>query len=160
MFERKNQSILSEHYTKLVEHDDADDGDDIITLKRVDHDLPDESEVPQDNFISKRKQKMGNSKKALAKYGEKGHRLVFDEEGNPHEVYELKDVAEVFKDAQEVMDAGREFAEGERGKLKEADVADKARVKEKKREKKRKRKEREREVCPLIANRMRVLNAC
>ncbi|KAI0327508.1 DEAD-domain-containing protein [Cubamyces sp. BRFM 1775] len=148
MFERKNQNILSEHYTKLVDHSadvNADDSDDdFITLKRADHDLDDNTTTEHD-FISKRKQKMLASKKALAKIGPRGHKLVYDDEGNPHEIYEIKDAAEVFKSVDEVKEAGRKFAESERGKLQQADVVDKAEAKEKKREKKRKRKERERE---------------
>ncbi|KAH9903502.1 DEAD-domain-containing protein [Cubamyces lactineus] len=148
MFERKNQNILSEHYNKLVDHSadvNADDSDDdFITLKRADHDLDDKTTTEHD-FISKRKQKMLASKKALAKIGPRGHKLVYDDEGNPHEIYEIKDASEVFKSVDEVKEAGRKFAESERGKLQQADVVDKAEAKEKKREKKRKRKERERE---------------
>lgn len=148
MFERKNQDILSAHYNKLVDHsaDRADSDDDFITLKRADHELSGDDALPASDFISKRKQKMALSKKALAKSAPRGEKLVFDDEGNPHKVYEMKTAEEVFKGAEDVKEAGRKFAEGERGKLKQADVADKAEAKEKKREKKRKRKEREREV--------------
>ncbi|KAI0767518.1 DEAD-domain-containing protein [Fomes fomentarius] len=149
MFERKNQNILSEHYQKLVDHGlDADDGsdDEFITLKRADHDLDPATAVDiDDGYASKRKAKMALSKKALGRYGEKGHKLVFDDAGEAHEVYEMKSTADVFRDERAVFEAGRQFAETERGKLKEADVLDKAVAKEKKREKKRKRKERERE---------------
>ncbi|KAI0942852.1 hypothetical protein AcV7_002148 [Taiwanofungus camphoratus] len=148
MFERKNQNILSEHYTKLVDHSldrDADSEDEFITLKRADHELPGNDELPESDFISKRKLKMATSKKALAKSGPKGNKLVFDDDGNPHEIYEMKTAEEVFKGVDDVKEAGRKFVEGERGRLKEADVVDKAQAKEKKREKKRKRKERERE---------------
>ncbi|KAI8989191.1 DEAD-domain-containing protein [Trametes punicea] len=148
MFERKNQNILSEHYTKLIDHsaDANKDGsdDDFITLKRADHELEDTA-LTEHEFISKRKQKMMASKKALAKLGPRGHKLVFDDEGKAHELYEMKDASEVFRTEEEVKEAGRKFAESERGKLQEADVVDKAEAKEKKREKKRKRKERERE---------------
>ncbi|KAI0634181.1 DEAD-domain-containing protein [Trametes polyzona] len=145
MFERKNQNILSEHYNKLVDHGAGDsDDDEFITLKRADHELEGDAAVEHD-FTSKRKQKLALSKKALAKSGPKGHKLVFDDEGNAHELYEMKDASEVFRDADEVREAGRQFAESERGKLQQADVVDKAEAKEKKREKKRKRKERERE---------------
>ena len=148
MFERKNQNILSEHFTKLVDHkadrlgDDSDD--DFITLKRADHELEEES--PEHDFISKRKQKVSASKKLRAKYGEKGNKLVFDEEGKPHQVYEMKSTEDVFGAQADVKEAGRQFAESERSKLREADVEDRALAKEKKREKKRKRKERERAV--------------
>ena len=61
-------------------------------------------------------------------------------------MYELKSTEEAFQDKDAIKEAGRQFAESERNRLKEADVADKAEEKEKKREKKRKRKEREKEV--------------
>ncbi|KAI0791502.1 DEAD-domain-containing protein [Irpex lacteus] len=149
MFERKNQNILSEHFHKLVDHEgdraaDDDSDDDFITLKRADHDLND-VELPEHDFQSKRKLKMAMSKKAIAKGGPKGTKLVFDEEGKPHEIYEMKSAEEVFQGQDDVREAGRQFAESERGKLREADVVDRAVAKEKKQEKKRKRKERERE---------------
>ena len=143
MFERKNQNVLSEHYTKMVEHNVGNDEEDFITLKRADHDLP--SDLPASNFISKRKFKMGLSKKAMLKFKGTGEKLVFDEEGNAHEVYDLVDPEDAFKDV-DVVQAGKEFAETEKGRLKEADVVDKQEAKAKKWEKKRKRKEREREV--------------
>ncbi|KAL1948548.1 hypothetical protein VTO73DRAFT_12623 [Trametes versicolor] len=145
MFERKNQNILSEHYSKLVDHDAEDSDDDFITLKRADHELEGDAAMEPDEFTSKRKARLAASKKAAAKSGPRGHKLVFDDEGVPHELYELQSVADVFKDADDAREAGRVFAASERGKLQEADVADKAEAKEKKREKKRKRKERERE---------------
>ncbi|KAI5119475.1 hypothetical protein M0805_007209 [Coniferiporia weirii] len=145
MFERKNQNILSEHYTKLIDHSadrvgDDDDGEDFITLKRADHDLP--GSLPASETLSKRKQKMGQSKKAMLKYHSLGERLLFDDEGRPHKVYEMRDVDEEFKD-RDVLEVARDFAEDERGKLKEADVQDKEEAREKRKEKKRKRKERE-----------------
>lgn len=148
MFERKNQNILSKHFTKLIDHDsdDANDSDDdFITLKRADHEL-NEEELPEHDFTSKRKQKLATSKKAIGKYGAKGHKLVFDEDGVAHEIYEMKTTEEVFKEA-DVKEVGRQFMEAERGRLREADVEDKAVAKEKRQEKKRKRKERERDVC-------------
>ncbi|KAI0772732.1 DEAD-domain-containing protein [Trametes elegans] len=147
MFERKNQNILSEHYKKLVDHEDAgdSDSDDFITLKRADHELEDGPGAGEHAYTSKRKARLAASKKAIAKGGPRGHKLVFDEDGNAHELYEMQDAAAVFHDADAARQAGRVFAESERGKLQLADVADKAEAKEKKREKKRKRKERERE---------------
>ena len=152
MFERKNQSILSEHYTKLVDHAGGSDSEgDFITLKRADHELPGEpGALPESNYTSKRKQRMALSKKALAKGGPRGSKLVFDDEGGAHEIYEMKAPEEVFgeggAEGRAVKEAGKAFVESERGRMKEADVRDKEEAKEKKREKKRKRKEREREV--------------
>ncbi|KAH8116475.1 DEAD-domain-containing protein [Phellopilus nigrolimitatus] len=148
MFERKNQNILSEHYTKLIDHsaDDVvgdDDDDDFITLKRADHGLPDS--LPISEMLSKRKQKMGQSKKAMLKHHGLGEKLLFDDEGRAHQLYEMREVDEEFE-GKDVLQEARDFAEGERGKLKEANVQDKEEAREKRKEKKCKRKDREREV--------------
>lgn len=150
MFERKNQNILSEHYTKLIDHANGSDSeDDFITLKRADHELP--GALPESEYTSKRKQRLAQSKKAIAKGGARGSKLVFDDEGGAHEIYELKAPEDVFGEGgvegRVVKEAGRAFAESERGRMREADVRDKEEAKEKKKEKKRKRKEREHEVC-------------
>ncbi|KAI6038586.1 DEAD-domain-containing protein [Pisolithus marmoratus] len=145
MFGRKNQNILSEHYAKMVDHDDSGD-EDFITLKRADHDLPNSKEAVEIDVedLSKRKLKLSRTKRMIAKYGQLGQKLIFDEEGNPHEVYEMVKPEEFYKHGSDsVREAGRKFAEGERGRLKEADVLDKQLAKEKRQEKKRKRKERE-----------------
>lgn len=147
MFGRKNQNILSEHYTKLIDHSEENiesDGDeDFITLKRADHELP--SALPTSTTLSKRKSKMGQSKKAMLKYHGLGEKLTFDEEGKPHKVYEMRDVEEEFE-GKDVLRVAEQFAEGERGKLKEVDAVDKQEAREKKREKKRKRKEKDKTV--------------
>lgn len=145
MFGRKNQNILSEHYAKMVDHEDSGD-EDFITLKRADHDLPGSKEAVGIEFedLSKRKLKLSRTKRMVAKYGQLGQKLIFDEDGNPHEVYEMVGPEEFYKHGSDsVREAGRKFAEGERGRLKEADVLDKQLAKEKRQEKKRKRKERE-----------------
>ncbi|KAG1721456.1 DEAD-domain-containing protein [Suillus lakei] len=145
MFERKNQNILSAHYSKLVDHGDAvDDDEDFITLKRSNHDLSDTDANPEIDNLSKRKLKLSKTKRAIAKYGQLGHKLIFDDEGNPHEIYEMVDPAEFYKGGLEgAKEAGKAFVEGEKDKLKGADVVDKMEAKDKKREKKRKRKDRE-----------------
>lgn len=145
MFGRKNQNILSEHYAKMVDHEDSGD-EGFITLKRADHDLPDSKEADGIDVedLSKRKLKLSRTKRMIAKYGQLGQKLIFDDDGNPHEVYEMVPAEEFYKHGSDsVREAGRTFAEGERGRLKEADVLDKQLAKEKKQEKKRKHKERE-----------------
>ncbi|KDR77269.1 hypothetical protein GALMADRAFT_246577 [Galerina marginata CBS 339.88] len=151
MFERKNQNVLSAHYSKLVEHDPStapnndDDDDDFIVLKRADHDLP-SSNVPLDSSdLSKRKLKLSRSKQAIATNG-LGTKLVFDDEGNPHHIYEMAD-PDAWYQAKGGLDGAKEegkaFAREEGMKLRQADVVDKQEAREKKLEKKRKRKERE-----------------
>jgi hypothetical protein len=74
---------------------------------------------------------------------DRGKRLVYDDDGNPHEVYELEDEA-AFK-AKGLPEVQRQkFIEKAREVVQTADVEDKAAAKAKKREKIRKRKERER----------------
>ncbi|KAJ7177877.1 ATP-dependent RNA helicase dbp-4 [Mycena filopes] len=149
MFERKNQTVLSEHYGKLIEAGaDDGDGDDFITLKRADHDL-EGLDLPDEALdISKRKQRMGKAKRTLLTGG-LGHKLIFDEEGNPHEMYEMEDGGEFIKEKgglEGVTAEGRKFAEEEVGKMRVTNVLDKEEARDKKREKKRKRKEREKEA--------------
>jgi hypothetical protein len=162
MFERKNQNILSSHYSKLVDHGDAvDDDDDFITLKRSNHDLSDTDVHPEIDNLSKRKLKLSRTKRAVVKYGQLGQRLIFDDQGNPHEIYEMVDPAEFYKSGLEgAKEAGKAFVEGEKGKLKDADVVDKMEARDKKREKKRKRKERENGVSSALLRRVNLLNIC
>lgn len=150
MFERKNQKF--EHHKKLLDHEeDASDGDDFITLKREDHGLESGSDDGhREENLSKRKLKLSKAKRVQLQSEQLSSKLVFDDEGNPHEMYEMADAEEFFKAGPEgVKDAGRKFVEGERSRLKVADVADKEEALDKKREKKRKRKEREKAVSEL-----------
>ncbi|KAJ6588533.1 P-loop containing nucleoside triphosphate hydrolase protein [Mycena capillaripes] len=146
MFERKNQNVLSEHYSKLIEGgNDDDDEEEFITLKRANHDLGDLDLGDDSADLSKRKQRMGKAKRALMTGGV-NRKLIFDDEGNPHELYEMEDADRWMQDKgglQGVTEEGRKFAEGEVGKMRVANVVDKEEAREKKREKKRKRKERE-----------------
>lgn len=172
MFERKNQNILSEHYSKLISHDPASDSEDeFITLKRADHDLDDAASTEVNGVsggstahthhttfeqdlrenLSKRKQKLGRAKRTLLTGGV-NTKLVFDDEGIAHPLYELEDGEKWFEERGGLSGAqeeGRKFAQGERDKMKVADVVDREEAKDKKREKKRKRKEREREAVSL-----------
>ncbi|KAL1748300.1 P-loop containing nucleoside triphosphate hydrolase protein [Schizophyllum fasciatum] len=158
MFERKNQDILSSHYSKMVERDDAgsDSDDDFITLARADHDLPAAdantpatfAQAKQENLSAKKKAKLSRTGRALAENG-LGRKLVFDDAGAAHELYELASGEEWFRARGGLAGAIREgarFAEGERERMRETDVVDREEAKEKKKEKKRKRKEREREM--------------
>lgn len=146
MFGRKNQNILSEHYTKLIDHsenEDTDDGGDFITLKRADHDLEDDEESLALN-LSKRRLKEGESRRKMLRHKAAPTKLVFDEEGKSHAIYEMVDDEEFRKGDVRAEEA--KFVERERTRLKEADLEDKELAKDKKKEKKRKRKDRERDV--------------
>lgn len=164
MFNRKSQTILSDHYTKLIAHSDDDDNDDddatpadgpatltaggeandddFITLKRADHTLDDAS-LPESHHLSKRKLKMGQSKKAMLAAHGNPSKLVFDDDGGAHEIYELGDLA-AFEADGTAKEQQQKFVEEERMALARRDVEDKERQKEKRRDKKRRRKELER----------------
>jgi len=163
MFQRKNQGVLSEHYNRLIEEDDdqgahSEGSDDFLQLKRADHDLdlpaPSTSTTPpvplsQDiSELSKRKLKLPRTKRAIVKYG-MNTKLVFDDSGKAHGLYEMTDPDAWYKDKgglEGAYEAGKEYTEVEREKMRVADVKDREVAREKKREKKRKRKEREKEV--------------
>lgn len=92
---------------------------------------------------SNRREKLLQSKKKLTKLMDKGRKLVYDDEGNPHEVYELETEAD-FK-AKGLPEVQRQkFIDAARGVVQTADVEDKAAAKAKRKEKLRKKKERER----------------
>jgi ATP-dependent RNA helicase DDX10/DBP4 len=92
---------------------------------------------------SKRAEKRLQSKKKMLKYKQRGERLIFDDDGVAHPLYELKGEQQ-FKEHGLPEDQRRQFVEEEREKVAINDVEDKALAKEKRREKKNKRKERER----------------
>ena len=131
--------------------DDDDTDDEFITLKRTDHDLPESSNMvlPLDSSadLSKRKLKLGKAKKAIAKNGV-AKKLVFDDAGKPHEIYEMADPDAWYETMGGLAGAQKEgqlFAQQEGLKMRVADLADKQEARDKKREKKRKRKEKEKE---------------
>ncbi|EEH06881.1 ATP-dependent RNA helicase DBP4 [Histoplasma capsulatum G186AR] len=178
MFERRNQDVLTEHYTKLINEDgttvaggtpddskaDADEDNDFLSVKRRfdagDDNLGEESDGDSDTtkpkpkvvqipgsepliIDSHRREKLLKSKKKMLKYKGKGSKLVFDEDGNPHEVYEMEDEDDFKK--QGSADAQRaKFLELEAERTRLADIRDKEIAKQKKRERKEKRKERAR----------------
>ncbi|OJJ88262.1 RNA-dependent ATPase HCA4 [Aspergillus glaucus CBS 516.65] len=94
---------------------------------------------------SKRREKLLQSKKKLLKFKGKGTKLVYDDEGNAHELYEMEDEKD-FQARGAAKDQMAKFLAEEAERTQQADVQDKALAKQKKREKKEKRKAREREL--------------
>ncbi|KAJ9647762.1 ATP-dependent RNA helicase dbp4 [Coniosporium tulheliwenetii] len=178
MFERRNQDVLAEHYTKLVRDDEdgfnGDDqapDDDFLSVKRriavdTDTDADPEAGAPTAPpsgiaaeakktvqipgaaqplvFDSKRREKLLKSKKKLSKLKGGNKKLIFDDEGVAHEIYELED-EEAFRQRGAPEEQRKRFVEEERERVGRADVGDKALAKEKRREKREKRRRRERE---------------
>ncbi|RIA99079.1 P-loop containing nucleoside triphosphate hydrolase protein [Glomus cerebriforme] len=81
MFNRKNMSVFTDHYKKLVDQE-AESDEELITLKRADHELPDELKQPGRDPLSKRKLMKATSKKFAIKNAPKSKRLIFDDDGN------------------------------------------------------------------------------
>ncbi|ATY67112.1 ATP-dependent RNA helicase DBP4 [Cordyceps militaris] len=165
MFERTNQDVLSSHYSKMVvdgdKAADSDSDDDFLSVKRRlnDDDLdaearkanPDGPKVifglgGEEPYVidSKRREKALQSKKKMLKFMGNASKLVFDDEGNSHEIYELRRERD-FKEAGPADAQRAEFLEGETARTRAADAEDKALAKQRKRDKKEKLKERERE---------------
>ncbi|KAI3393053.1 hypothetical protein diail_4792 [Diaporthe ilicicola] len=161
MFERTNQDVLSGHYRKMVGEDsDGDEGEgDFMVAKRVlnDDDL-DKAAQKSDNeqvkvidfggdqqliIDSKRREKLLKSKKKLLKFKGHGQKLVFDDDGNAHPIYELIDEDE-FKQQGPAEELRRQFVDQETEKVQEADVEDKELAKTRRKEKRDRRKELER----------------
>ncbi|KAF5137069.1 ATP-dependent RNA helicase DBP4 [Metarhizium anisopliae] len=163
MFERTNQDVLSSHYAKLVVDGGNESGsdDDFLSVKRRlnDDDLDAEIQKGHNSSVkalyslggdepyvidSKRREKALQSKTKMLKFRGNPTKLVFDDDGESHEIYELQD-EEDFKRAGPADEQRQTFVESESARVKAADVDDKQLAKQKKREKREKRKARERE---------------
>ena len=165
MFERQNQNVFADHYVKLINDGDnegatsainADTDNGFLSVRRrlsvVSTDgsedegdkMQRKSQGRNDPFKvdSKRQEKLLKSKKKLLKLKEKGKKLVFDDEGNAHEIYELED-EDQFKLRGPADVQKTKFLKIEQERLQDADIADKQAEKAKKREKREKRKARE-----------------
>ncbi|KAI6244432.1 ATP-dependent RNA helicase dbp-4 [Erysiphe necator] len=127
MFERRNQDVLSSHYSKIIaedhhssnQYEDAEEDNEFLTVKRV---IPVDDENKNDDVS----QMIPDLKPKIIIGIEKGTKLVYDDDGNPHQIYELED-----EDA---------FHKREASRIKVADVDDKILVKKKKKEKREKLK--------------------
>ena len=126
---------------------ESDDEGDFLTVKRsgYDSDIPGPAKTPSRTLKvpgkeiiidSKRKEKMLKSKKELVKHKPKGTKLVFDDEGEAHQIYELQD-EDKFREAGPAEIQRRKFLDEEGKRVKEADIGDRQLAKEKRKEKRR-----------------------
>ncbi|KAI1109701.1 ATP-dependent RNA helicase DBP4 [Nemania sp. NC0429] len=165
MFDRTNQDVLTDHYTKLIgdatDKAGEDSEDDFLSVKRVikgdeiDAAAMDKTSLPagtkiihglggDEPFIvdSKRREKMLTSKKQMLKFKGKGERILFDDDDVAHHPYRIQGEEDFERDGSAEAQR-RRFVEDEKARVKEADISDKALAKEKRREKREKRKARE-----------------
>ena len=160
MFERRNHGVLSDHYSKLAGATEEDEMP-FLTPKppEADHSplatngsyhqtmnnntAENGTELPF-SIDSKRREKMLKSKKALLKYKGKGTKLVFDDEGEAHPIYELED-EQKFRQQGDAEEQREKYVADEGQRLKAIDPSDKLAMKAKRKEKMEKRKQREKE---------------
>ena len=167
MFERTNQDVLSSHHIKLIDDDipaqssrnnDAEDATFWTVKRRVEPESGDDTQLGKGTartlkvfnglgkepiiIDSKRKEKLLKSRKKLLKLREKGTKFVFDDEGRPHQIFELENEHQ-FKERGPATEQKAKFLEAEHQRLQNADLTDKQAAKLRKREKKEKRKARE-----------------
>ncbi|EFX06167.1 dead box RNA helicase [Grosmannia clavigera kw1407] len=93
---------------------------------------------------SKRREKMLRSKKQLLRFKGTGSKLVFDDDGNAHPLFELQDEA-AFRQQGAPEEQRQRFVDQEADRVRSGDVEDKATAKARLRAKRLKRKLRERE---------------
>lgn len=144
----ENQTVLTDHYKNIL-HDDpgADSDSEFLTVKRTgysDSD-PDSGSNSDTKHTSKRRSKIATSRKSAAKLKPRGTKLIFDDDGTAHAVYELQD-EDGFRAAGTAAAQRARFLKEEGERVKDADVEDRKMAKEKRREKKEKRKRREAEA--------------
>lgn len=151
MFDRQNQTVLSEQYLNMTGtqirdgKDEDEDEDDFMQVKRHDHQL-NEEELPDLTLpVSKRSAKKALSKKLSIVNKGLPTKLVFDDDGEAHPLYELED-EEDFKKKGDAKSQKDEFVRKEAEVMDLADLEDKELAREKRQEKKRKRKEVERRL--------------
>lgn len=168
MFGRTNQDVLSSHYSKLLGEgdgtsqdgaNDEDEDEEFLSVKRRlnDDDLDEESKkaLPRPATVveglggeepyvvdSKRREKALKSKKKMLKFKGNPSKVVFDDEGNPHEIYEFQD-EDAFKQQGPAQEQRQQFVDSETYRVREADLDDKQLAKERRKEKRNKRKARE-----------------
>ncbi|PHH71193.1 hypothetical protein CDD82_6681 [Ophiocordyceps australis] len=154
MFERQNQDVLSSHYTKLIQggtsasKDAGDDGDDILAVKHrippddaAMHTLPNGVKVlhglgGKDAYVidSKRREKALQSKKKMLKFKGNATKLVFDDAGVSHPVYELQNKAD-FDQLGDAHQLHQAFIAHESQRVRDADRLDAQRIRDGRREK-------------------------
>ncbi|KAL5036436.1 ATP-dependent RNA helicase dbp4 [Batrachochytrium dendrobatidis] len=151
MFEKKNLTVLSEHYAKLKnqsESDTNDDEQDFLQIKRANHDIDDKdiSSHASAQEITHR-QRLKLKKKALAQLG-LSKKVIFDEEGNPVNAFQMETLDE-FEKSQDIASRQKGYIETSTAAMKEADEMDRivhrAKLAERKRTQKQKEKNLRRE---------------
>jgi ATP-dependent RNA helicase DDX10/DBP4 len=146
MFNKKNLTILSDHYAKL-KHDEEEDNesasdDDLLTIKRADHDVDDLPELKVPDQPLSHRQVLKAKTKELKERG-LGKKFSFDEDGKPLLAYRMESLDQFAKE--KPLDTRlEEYVSKQTSTMKEADALDKKVQKERVRERKLEKKRKER----------------
>ncbi|KAI9296743.1 DEAD-domain-containing protein [Neoconidiobolus thromboides FSU 785] len=141
LFLKKNRTVLAEHYNKLVDRESDNESldDDFMKIKRRDHALDNNDDATfgksAEEVAAMNKRQILNAKQKALKGGNKNEKMVFDDEGNAHQLYELEDGQE-FLENSDIKKIQKEYIEQQNMEFKLADIHDKQLAKDKKKEKK------------------------
>ncbi|CAG8487655.1 8423_t:CDS:10 [Paraglomus occultum] len=126
MMRRKNRNVLSDHYRKLVELENEEGGgDDVLSVKRVDHELPEQLLVENKGPQSNRAAARALSKKQSIKNAPRGRKIIFDDSGDPHDVYEFQNEQD-FRAVGSSNEQIKTFVEKELQVMENEDIKDRA----------------------------------
>ncbi|KAI0217361.1 ATP-dependent RNA helicase dbp4 [Massospora cicadina] len=125
LFARKNHTVLAQHYTKLVDH--------------VESEGTDSQDEERQEVKALNKRQVQKLKRKTIRNAPKGEKLVFDDDGVAHSMYEIED-GDAFADAVDLKAVQKEHFDTEQRKLAQEDLVDKDVAKDKKRAKQLKRK--------------------
>jgi ATP-dependent RNA helicase DDX10/DBP4 len=138
MFNQRNTTVLSEHYKKLKDQEDDDDGDDILQLARANHDLAsDNDEI--DTAVRNPNKKLTRTQRAKQKLG-LGSKFIFEEDGTSVPAFAMQSLSEY---ADGLDEKEKEFISKGKAVMSAVDITDKQKEKERRKELKRLRKEKE-----------------
>ncbi|KAH9265931.1 hypothetical protein BASA84_001359 [Batrachochytrium salamandrivorans] len=143
MFEKKNLTVLSDHYAKLKTQSESDreedDEQDFLQIKRANHDIDESENLASMADVSiTHRQRLKLKKRALAERG-LGKKLIFDEEGNALHAFQMETL-EDFEATRDIASRTKEYLEASSVAMQEADAVDRtvarAKLSERKRAKK------------------------
>ena len=151
MFEKKNTTILSEHYNKLVQDLDQDDEGDLLKLVRKNHDI-DESKLPfhgsvRNNLTGQttKTHKEVLKERRKSKKDVRPSKLLFNDEGEQIEFVSY-DAIQDFEKTNSIPALSTEYIQSKTTEMGQSDVLDKRIEKERVKERKRMMRQKERKA--------------
>ena len=126
MFQKKNSTVLSKHYNDLKEESGDDQEEDLLTLVRKNHDLDLNEPSLASIQETSHKELLKTKRKELKKLG-LGQKVIFDDDGNAINAFELESVKEFMKT--DLNSKKEQYLTEKSLEMKNADILDKNREK-------------------------------